>query len=465
MLTLGFTLSRSIWEMRLAETPICDVTSRRVRPTLLALCSQSGVDVRGLVLGLWSSDASLDLGGDGVGAWVCARPREAGTVGDRMVGRGDPPGIVEVLSQLRSRPRLASTSPAERPPVSGPPSTSAQAVRLGHRGRGRCPSSRGRIVRRSMTSASIPFAASCSAAARFSCTPRIAETTVTSPPCAGDGGLAESTRLCRSPRPPSVYRRLYSTKITGLSSSIDARRSAFASPGVEGATHLASWGFPSATPRASASGWRRSEPPAPTTERMDDGDAHSLAASGTSTWDIWLTSPSMTSVKEAPNMTRPLTAQNSTAEPNAAPASASSEMGVSKTRSAPYFSRRPGVTAKTPPASATSSPKPTTRSSAAKRFVERLTLTAERKSSSSPSEALGSAGCSSRDSEGAAAKRRAVGAVDDAVVGAERRLKKKKHPPSLGCRSIPPTARIAACGGSTIAVKEWTPATCAGLRR
>ena len=54
-----------------------------------------------------------------------------------------------------------------------------------------------------------------------------------------------------------------------------------------------------------------------------------------------------------------------TAEPNAAPARASSEIGVSNTRSSPYFSKRPGVVAKTPPAAAMSSPKRITRSSAA----------------------------------------------------------------------------------------------------
>ena len=54
-----------------------------------------------------------------------------------------------------------------------------------------------------------------------------------------------------------------------------------------------------------------------------------------------------------------------TALPNAAPGSASSEIGVSKTRSVPCFSTRPGVTANTPPATATSSPKKTTRSSRA----------------------------------------------------------------------------------------------------
>src|SRR5438067_950367 len=52
-----------------------------------------------------------------------------------------------------------------------------------------------------------------------------------------------------------------------------------------------------------------------------------------------------------------------TALPNAAPASASSEIGVSNTRSGPKRSASPGVVANTPPAAATSSPKKITRSS------------------------------------------------------------------------------------------------------
>ncbi|CAB5041609.1 unannotated protein [freshwater metagenome] len=54
-----------------------------------------------------------------------------------------------------------------------------------------------------------------------------------------------------------------------------------------------------------------------------------------------------------------------TALPKAADDKASSEIGVSKTRSSPYLSLNPGVTANTPPASATSSPKKITSLSAA----------------------------------------------------------------------------------------------------
>src|SRR4051812_14540999 len=52
-----------------------------------------------------------------------------------------------------------------------------------------------------------------------------------------------------------------------------------------------------------------------------------------------------------------------TALPKAAPARASSEIGVSNTRSGPKRSNSSGVVANTPPAAATSSPKKITRSS------------------------------------------------------------------------------------------------------
>ena len=59
---------------------------------------------------------------------------------------------------------------------------------------------------------------------------------------------------------------------------------------------------------------------------------------------------SMTSVRKSPNMISTTGRSPVTAEPKAAPASASSEIGVSKTRSGPCFSSRPPVTANTPPA-------------------------------------------------------------------------------------------------------------------
>ena len=190
----------------------------------------------------------------------------------------------------------------------------------------------------------------------------MAETIVTSPP---SRRTAASPSAAGAPftSPSTVYRRLCSRKITGLSSSIAARRSPFASAGVEGATILIP-GMPVSQETGICEWMAPKRPPAPTTERIVTGTL-------TSSWvrnqyfDIWFTSPSMTSVRKSPNMISITGRSPLTAEPNAAPARASSEIGVSKTRSSPYFSYRPGVTANTPPAIAMSSPKKTTRSSAA----------------------------------------------------------------------------------------------------
>ena len=78
-------------------------------------------------------------------------------------------------------------------------------------------------------------------------------------------------------------------------------------------------------------------PPAPTTERITTGTLTSPRVRN-QYLDIWLTTLSITSGRKSPNMISTTGRSPVTAEPNAAPASASSEIGVSKTRSAPYFS-------------------------------------------------------------------------------------------------------------------------------
>ena len=105
-------------------------------------------------------------------------------------------------------------------------------------------------------------------------------------------------------------------------------------------------------------------PPAPTTDRKTSGTGTCSPVRNQYFVD-WLTMLSITSVRKSPNMISTTGRSPETAAPKAAPARASSEIGVSKTRSRPYFSYRPVVTANTPPATATSSPKKITRSSAA----------------------------------------------------------------------------------------------------
>ena len=77
----------------------------------------------------------------------------------------------------------------------------------------------------------------------------------------------------------------------------------------------------------------------------------------------WLTRLSMGSAMKSPNMISTIGRSPVTAAPKAAPASASSEIGVSNTRSEPKRSCRSGVALNTPPATATSSPKNTTEAS------------------------------------------------------------------------------------------------------
>src|SRR5438093_1228933 len=104
-------------------------------------------------------------------------------------------------------------------------------------------------------------------------------------------------------------------------------------------------------------------PPAPIAERTTSG----MLACSFEMYQYfadWLTRLSMVRGRKSPNMISKTGRLPETAAPNAAPASASSEIGVSSTRSG-YFSQSPGVTAKTPPAFATSSPKKITDSSRA----------------------------------------------------------------------------------------------------
>ena len=73
----------------------------------------------------------------------------------------------------------------------------------------------------------------------------------------------------------------------------------------------------------------------------------------------------MASVTKSMNMISTTGLSPLIAAPTAAPTIAASEIGVSRTRSAPKRSSRPRVTPKGPPGAATSSPKSTTLSSAA----------------------------------------------------------------------------------------------------
>src|SRR5262245_9407488 len=166
-------------------------------------------------------------------------------------------------------------------------------------------------------------------------------------------------------------------------------------------------------------------PPAPTTERITSG---TLCCSWVRNQYFvdWFTRLSMASVRKSPNMISITGRRPVTADPNPAPASANSEIGVSKTRSDPYFSWRPVVVAKTPPATATSSPKRITRSSSASASssasriaVRKVVVIGRRPRLVS----VGSQGQGQRSLEQlaqAGEELRGVRAVDDAVVAGER---------------------------------------------
>ena len=195
--------------------------------------------------------------------------------------------------------------------------------------------SRGRSVLRSITSAAIPSAARVSAAFSASCTPFIAETIVTSVPSRAMRATPIGTSS-PSTSPTTPYRRLCSKKSTGLSSRIAERRSPFASAGVAGVTI-----FSPGTPMNHDTGiWEwiaPNRPPAPTTERITSGTLTCSPVRNQYFVD-WLTRLSITRVRKSPNMISITGRSPEIAAPKAAPASASSEIGVSKTRSRPYFS-------------------------------------------------------------------------------------------------------------------------------
>ena len=161
-----------------------------------------------------------------------------------------------------------------------------------------------------------------------------------------------------------------SKKITGLSSRIAPLSRPFASAGVEGATIFRP-GMPVSHETGICEWIAPKRAPPPTTERITSGQ---LCRSPVRNqyFVAWLIRLSIDSARKSPNMISSTGRLPVTAAPKAAPVIASSEIGVSNTRSGPYFSWRPGVAANTPPATATSSPKKMTRLVAGELLVERV---------------------------------------------------------------------------------------------
>ena len=167
----------------------------------------------------WSERASPDLGRDPLGTRE-ERVFERRRIGNRAIGRRDAPGVVEIAKPLlrHSSNDFAGPSAGERPLFDD-----HDAVRLGDRGEDRR-DVEGTSVLRSITSVSIPSAERTSAAFNASCTPFIAETTVTSVPSRAmratpigtrSGSTSPTTRTgaCARRRAPGCHRGLPSGEV------------------------------------------------------------------------------------------------------------------------------------------------------------------------------------------------------------------------------------------------------------
>ena len=117
-------------------------------------------------------------------------------------------------------------------------------------------------------------------------------------------------------------------------------RSPFASAGEDG-NAIFSPGIPWNQVRVRL-GVDRAEPPTAADGRADDERHAALLADRYQYLADWLTSESIASPMKSPNMISMIGRRPATAAPNAAPASASSEIGVSNTRSDPNRSWMPG---------------------------------------------------------------------------------------------------------------------------
>ena len=126
------------------------------------------------------------------------------------------------------------------------------------------------------------------------------------------------------------YSRLCSRKITGLSSRIAAFNRPFASAGDDGNAI-----FSPGTPwNQVACVWEciaPNRPPPPTAERTTSGTLR-CSPEMYQYFADWLTSESIARPMKSPNMISMIGRSPQTAAPNAAPASASSEIGVSNIR-------------------------------------------------------------------------------------------------------------------------------------
>ena len=207
----------------------------------------------------------------------------------------------------------------------------------------------------SMPSSADSFSAAASARGTIAASARI----VASPPWRSTLARPSSSMTSPSGTSPLLgYRPLCSKNTTGSGSRTAAANSPTTSRGFDGATTFRP-GTAIAQFSTDCECWAPNRSPAPLAQRT---------TSGNSSWPsdmylilaISLAIRSQQTAKKSLNMISAIGRRPVIAAPIAAPRMACSLIGVSRTRSGPNCSSKPGVVLNTPPAAATSSPRKTT---------------------------------------------------------------------------------------------------------
>jgi hypothetical protein len=253
---------------------------------------------------------------------------------------------IETISAPQPHSRGFSSTVNSRPVLV----TSARIVRV----------SSGTSDRTSMTVASMPssadsFSAAASARGTIAASARI----VASPPWRSTLARPSSSVISPSGTSPLLgYRPLCSKNRTGSGSRTAAASSPMTSRGFDGATTFRP-GTAIAQFSTDCECWAPKRSPAPLAQRTTSGSA-SWPSDMYLILAISLAIRSQQTAKKSLNMISAIGRRPVIAAPTAAPRMACSLIGVSRTRSGPNCSSKPGVVLNTPPAAATSSPRKTT---------------------------------------------------------------------------------------------------------
>ena len=338
VLTDGLTRSSSICETRLGETPDAACELAKADPETLALRAEAMADLRGLESAVRARDGLVS--GHGRASPAAMRPGtgqervlERRAVRDRRVGRRDAPGVVEVAEAVLDDrgEHLARPAAGQRPLLDDD-----EPVRLldrGEDGLGVERPQRAQVDHLDRDAVRVELGRGGEA----SCTPFIAVTSVTSLP---SRTTAASPSRAGAPFDLALE-RVQALVLEEEHRVVVADRRLAAAPSRRRASTGATILMPG-TPMNHDAGiceWiAPKRPPAPTTERIDERHADLLLRQEPVLRRLVDERCPSRACRKSPNMISITGRSPCTAEPNAAPASASSEIGVSKTRSAPYFS-------------------------------------------------------------------------------------------------------------------------------